>query len=77
MLLRIYKWERDWRSCIVQPPARRGLFSPPSLREDIFALKMWSQRFQWGGTPRNPSHTMAKTVACITELGLSLCSSTQ
>jgi hypothetical protein len=35
-----------------------------------FTLKKWSQRFQWGGMPRYPSHMAVKMAACAMELGL-------
>ena len=75
-MLRMYEPEHDCWSWSVQWPTLKGLFSPPSLWEDISALNRWSYRYQWEGIPRYPSHTMAKTTACIIEFGLKLCSST-
>jgi hypothetical protein len=40
------------------------------------AQKRWTQRSQFAGIPRNPSHTPTKVAACEITFGAKLCSST-
>jgi hypothetical protein len=56
----------------VHPPALTIFYEPPlsAALVKCFALKKWSQRFQWGGMPRYPSHMAVKMAACAMELGL-------